>query len=74
MHAGGTPSLTNNNDKVSYASLLDAIGKALAHPKSLAYTCALLLPLLDTVLANIVSVFTLQFRLELSKTDLPGGR
>ena len=55
MHLGGTPSHTNSNDKVSCASLLDAIGKALAHQKSVAYTCAHLLPLLNTVLANIVS-------------------
>ena len=51
---GGTPSLTNSNNKVSFASLLDAIQKALAHPKAMAYTCAYLLQLLDTVLANIV--------------------
>ena len=45
----------NSNDKVSCASLLDAIGKALAHLMSVAYTCAHLFSLLDTVLANIMS-------------------
>ena len=55
IHAGRTPSLANNNKKVSCASLLDAIGKALVHPKSVAYTCAHLLPFLDIVLAEIVS-------------------
>ena len=55
IHVVETPYLTNINDKVSCASLLDAIGRALAHPKSVAYTYAHLLPLLDNVLANIVS-------------------
>ena len=55
MYAGETPSNVNNKGKVSYALLLDVIGKALAHPKFVAYTCAHLLPLLDTVLAKIMS-------------------
>ena len=41
--------------EVSYASLLHDIGKALIHPKSVAYTCAHLFSLLDTVLVNIMS-------------------
>ena len=48
-------SLVNSNNKVSCTSLLDAIGKDLAYPKSVAYTCAHLLPLLDTALAIILS-------------------
>ena len=55
IQAGRTPSLAYNNDKVLCALLLDAIGKTLAHPKSVAYICAHLWPLLDTVLANIMS-------------------
>ena len=50
IHADRTPSHANSNDKVSCASPLDAIGKALAHTKSVAYTCEHLLPLLDTAL------------------------
>ena len=44
IHAGGTPPCVNSNDKVSCASLLDATGKALAHPKSVACPCAHLCP------------------------------
>ena len=38
--------------KVSYASLLDVIGEALAQPKSVTYTFTYLMLLLDTVLAK----------------------
>ena len=55
MHAGEIPSQTNSNDNISCASLLDAIGKALANQNSVAYTYAHLLPFVDTILAIIVS-------------------
>ena len=55
VEAGGTPSLVKKKGKVSFASFLDVIGKALAHPMSVAYTYAYLLLLLETVLANIMS-------------------
>ena len=48
IQAGKTPFLANSNDKVSCTSLLDAIGKTLVHPKSVAYACAHLLPLLES--------------------------
>ena len=40
IHADRTPSLANSNGKVSCASHLDTIGKALAHPKSVENTSA----------------------------------
>ena len=53
---GGWDSIHRNcNDKVSCATLQDDIGNALAQPKSMACTCALLLLFLDTVLVIIMS-------------------
>ena len=48
--AGGTSSLSNINDKVSCASLLDGMEKDLAHQKTVINTCTHLPPFLDTVL------------------------
>ena len=45
-----TPSHTNDNNNVSYTSLLGAIGKVLVE-----YTCVHLLPILDIVLEKFVS-------------------
>ena len=54
IQAGKTLSQANSNSKISCASLLDAIGKALAHPHSVPYNCEHLLHFLGTVLAKIV--------------------